>query len=547
MASGGRCPRRGGVREETMQEQPNEIHVVSDPATRWSRVNAIEAFPTLAKPLSWDFFGSGTNATWRAMFENFGLIGPGEPMPAGGDAGYEGIFFGRPAVNMTMMIAGMGLFPGDQSRNHARELFSEDAADGDGRQVGRPFDRETFGRYVDEVAGIVRRQHEDLIAYWRSRVGPAGLRDGFDPAATMREAYDRFVVVLTDHSANSTLCQQYFSRATDLAREAGLADQATDLTTGIGDTFDIRSMSALWQISRGNGTMEDYLASFGFQTSSGDDISAPSWRENPSALCSLVDAYARMPDKDSPTSREHERAAKRAETERQIIVNLPEVRRDEARQVLGRLVDSTRARELGKATYKIALDLGRAAARARGGQLHATRRIDEPDDVFFLTMDEAFGAGEAAADLRARIALRKATRDRYAGYEIPTAWTGNPEVIAAGEAPLVAGGVKGIGVSAGVAEGPVRLVLDHSAAEVLEPGEILVTNTTDPSWGPFFVVAGALVIDIGGPMSHGAIIARELGIPCVINTGHGSRALKDGMMIRVDGDTGEVTVLESSG
>jgi phosphoenolpyruvate synthase/pyruvate phosphate dikinase len=88
----------------------------------------------------------------------------------------------------------------------------------------------------------------------------------------------------------------------------------------------------------------------------------------------------------------------------------------------------------------------------------------------------------------------------------------------------------------------VKVVIDPNAAEV-EEGEILVCKATDPSYGTLFMFAAGLVIDVGAPSSHGAIVARELGIPCVINTRVGTRTLKDGDLVRVDGGTGIVNVL----
>ena len=103
--------------------------------------------------------------------------------------------------------------------------------------------------------------------------------------------------------------------------------------------------------------------------------------------------------------------------------------------------------------------------------------------------------------------------------------------------------ITGLAVSPGVVEGRARVVLDAATSE-LEPGEVLVCQTTDPSWASLFLVASALVIDIGGALSHGAIVARELGVPCVINTRLGTHRLRTGDRLRVDGNTGVVTVLE---
>jgi pyruvate,water dikinase len=101
--------------------------------------------------------------------------------------------------------------------------------------------------------------------------------------------------------------------------------------------------------------------------------------------------------------------------------------------------------------------------------------------------------------------------------------------------------LQGIGIVGDVATGRARVVTDPSQAD-LEPGDILVCQTTDPSWTPLFLVAEALVIDTGGAMSHGAIVARELGVTCVINTKTGTRDIPDGAAISVDGRSGVVTL-----
>jgi pyruvate,water dikinase len=95
-------------------------------------------------------------------------------------------------------------------------------------------------------------------------------------------------------------------------------------------------------------------------------------------------------------------------------------------------------------------------------------------------------------------------------------------------------------------EGRARVIADPSQADGFEPGDVLVCETTDPSWVVFFHLASAVVIDVGGPMSHGAIIAREMGLPAVINTRRATRVIHDGDLVRVDGGLGEVTVLALS-
>ena len=106
-----------------------------------------------------------------------------------------------------------------------------------------------------------------------------------------------------------------------------------------------------------------------------------------------------------------------------------------------------------------------------------------------------------------------------------------------------AGRLSGVGVSSGIVEGPARVVTDPALAD-MDPGDILVAHTTDPSWASLMFMASALVVDIGGQLSHAAVVARELGIPCVMNTLDGTRLLRDGDRLRVDGGAGTVEILE---
>ena len=107
---------------------------------------------------------------------------------------------------------------------------------------------------------------------------------------------------------------------------------------------------------------------------------------------------------------------------------------------------------------------------------------------------------------------------------------------------LPAGALVGLPVSAGVVEGRARVILDMAQAD-LEPGDILVTTYTDPSWTPLFVTIGGLITEVGGLMTHGAVIAREYGLPAVVGVERATRLIRDGQRIRVHGTDGYVEVL----
>jgi pyruvate,water dikinase len=186
--------------------------------------------------------------------------------------------------------------------------------------------------------------------------------------------------------------------------------------------------------------------------------------------------------------------------------------------------------------------------RRRGAELAAEGWLDDPADAVYLTIPELVDGDPAEArELSTYRRARRARRDEYRTLVLPMNFTGMPEPLAAAPVGTSGGRLHGAAGSAGIAEGPARVALTVADAAGLEPGEILVCHTTDPSWVGAMVIARALVIDVGAPASHGAIIARELGVPCVIGTAEGTTRIRTGDRIRVDGTGGTVEILASAG
>jgi pyruvate,water dikinase len=143
--------------------------------------------------------------------------------------------------------------------------------------------------------------------------------------------------------------------------------------------------------------------------------------------------------------------------------------------------------------------------------------------------------------------LIRERRDEFKWYQTltpPRVLTSEGEAIAGSyrRDDLPSGALVGLAVSAGMVEGRARVVHDIADAE-LEPDDILVTAYTDPSWTPLFVVVKGLVTEVGGLMTHGAVIAREYGLPAVVGVEQATRLIRDGQRIRVDGTTGYVEIL----
>lgn len=200
---------------------------------------------------------------------------------------------------------------------------------------------------------------------------------------------------------------------------------------------------------------------------------------------------------------------------------------------------ATAERERDRDAIVRTINVMRRIAREQGRRLAEGGILGSADDVFYLTAEELFAP---PADASETVLRRRAERERLAGLRLPIAfvapWEPEPEA-----APVKSGEVlSGVPAAAGTARGTVRVVTPETA-HLLEPGEVMVTQVTDVGYTPLFGHAAAVVTDIGGTMSHAAVVAREFGIPAVTDTADGTARLADGMFVEVDGSSGMVTVL----
>jgi pyruvate,water dikinase len=184
------------------------------------------------------------------------------------------------------------------------------------------------------------------------------------------------------------------------------------------------------------------------------------------------------------------------------------------------------------------------ALMEEAGRLARAGAIEEAQDIFHLTFQELQEVVRSGQADRALIAERKAAFASYQALTPPRVLTSDGEAISGSyrREDLPAGALVGLPVSAGTVEGRARVVLDVAEAD-LEPGDILVTAYTDPSWTPLFVAIKGLVTEVGGLMTHGAVIAREYGLPAIVGVEHATRLIRDGQRIRVNGTDGYVEIL----
>ncbi len=171
--------------------------------------------------------------------------------------------------------------------------------------------------------------------------------------------------------------------------------------------------------------------------------------------------------------------------------------------------------------------------------------IHEKEDIYYLSLEELCGIARGDQQVNyEQINERKAAYKRYAQLTPPRVMTSNGEIITGAykRENLPEGAIAGLAVSAGVIEGRARVMVNMEEAD-LEPGDILVTTFTDPSWTPLFVSIKGLVTEVGGLMTHGAVIAREYGLPAVVGVEQATQLIKDGQRIRVNGTDGYITIL----
>ena len=282
------------------------------------------------------------------------------------------------------------------------------------------------------------------------------------------------------------------------------------------------------------------------------DIRARSWDVDPAQALAHVDSLRRTGDDNSPDARaERLRARRDAVTEefRAALAGDPE-KLQTLQTALRSAALTIPLREKTKANAATVINEVRVTIRELGRRGVRAGRFAEPEDVMMLLAAELDGYLADPDSFTGVIAERLRGYQELFDLEPPfiiardlkplTEW---PRRARTGPAPAAAGEVlQGIGGSAGHYTGRVRVVNDLHQADALEPGEVLVAPLTDAAWTPLFLVAGAVIVNMGSLNSHAVVVSRELGIPCVLSVTDATRRLADGSQVTVDGSHGTVDV-----
>ena len=542
----------------------------------WSNANVGEALPGVATPFTWSVLSQFSDLGFRRAF---GAMGCAVPR----DAELVGDFRGRIYINLTEFSSIMSQIPwihpstlvrlgGGQYASELDEVVAERSSTGFFLRLPQ-----TVSRYVRENYRLQARidEFETYFSDERMRI------NGIDPRLLEPSGLDRMLgdvehlldetgsILLTAYANLLTAVLVLIGVLRAFAREQG-SGFYRELLSGLQDVASARPGLVLRQIAqlardepeleeriRGaelseltvaglpDGRTRDalirFLEEYGYRGVREAEIAAPRWSEDPTLMFAALRSHLTNTVDLEERERDLQNVRRRAEKRLQKSVPFP--LRPAVRKLLEVVRRFTRMREYLRGHVVEVLGMFRRVALEASRRIEAREPEAGPDAAFFLTLAEV---RRVLYDENERVAIRVQRRRleherNQALPEPPTTFVGFPP-----DDPTIASTSKrlrGLAASRGVAEGKVRILRDPSQASAFEPGEVLVVAAADTGWAPLFLAASGVVTELGGPLSHAAIILREYAVPAVVNVMNATRSLRDGDLVRLDGDAGTVEIL----
>ena len=292
-----------------------------------------------------------------------------------------------------------------------------------------------------------------------------------------------------------------------------------------------------------------WLEKYGMRGAGEIDITRPRWSERPTALVPILLGHVDNFEPGEARRRFEQGRQEAAKKEQELLQRLRalpdgERKAEETKRMIDRVRTFAGYREYPKYHMVSRYFVYKQALMEEAERLVKAGVLREKEDIFYLRFQEIQDVVRAN---HADEQLIRERKDAFASYQAltpPRVLTSDGEAVSGSyrREDFPAGALVGLPVSAGTIEGRARVILDMAKAD-LEAGDILVTAYTDPSWTPLFVAIKGLVTEVGGLMTHGAVIAREYGLPAVVGVEHATRLIRDGQRIRVHGTDGYVEIL----
>ena len=547
----------------------------------WSNVNVGEALPGVATPLTWSILSEFSERGFRRAF---GALGCSVPS----DAELVGSFRGRIYLNMSEFMEIAAQVPGMRPKTllslaggaEMERLQMDIEAQGSTRFLLRlPL---TVARYVRENLGLASRVAEFEASFNKERerltsidfrvLSSSGLdRVLFRVERLLDESGQVMLNVYGNLLATVVLLRGVIAV---VARKGDRERLERDLLTGLADVESAAPGLSLWHIAEmaraeeaaqkvllgcdprtlrmrelpdgpTRRAMERFLTAYGFRGAREAEVAVPRWDEDPSLPFATLRAHLNRTERGlTPVEVERAQRQVRDAAQKELERRLPGPAKLAARHLLGLVQRFTRLRERLRSRVVQVLGLYRSVALDASRRLAVAEPAAGTDGAFYLGVDEMHGflrgeVGSVALLIRRR--RLQLERDR-ALPDPPGTFVGFPPPVP--EPRISKDAIVGLAAMSGRVRGLARVLLDPAEACLLEAGEILVAPYADVGWSPLFLVAAAVVTDLGGPLSHAAVVAREYGVPTVVNVKVGTRVIKTGDLVEVDGAAGTVRVLK---
>jgi rifampicin phosphotransferase len=562
----------------------------------YTRANADEVGPEPFTPLNWTLtweqgIAPGTADAWIAL----GTFEPDEflwtkPETYGSWGGYfynqvsVGRVFGHRMPGATPDAIDISFF----GQNPTVPPYVQDPRD-DNEACSAKLG-ESFAAILGGAQEALAAEYLANAAAWRaSRPDLASISDaklveyGRTSARWQRPGWDAYAQVVIGATVGPQIVQ-------GIADSVGKPELAIQIFGALGDVISAGMPERVWELSRSvknsveltaafdagteglakrlaanpaaaafNSEFNSLIEAFGHRGVNEWEISAETWLINPTLAYQMIDRVRRQEDAMSPALRASESAKRR---EAAVAELTAAVAGDEATAgLLAAGISSGqiayRLREAGKNATVMLMQEPKLAFRELGTRMHERGHIADPMHVFQLLESELDAFIDQPANFTEILASRHQDWLTLADVEPPyvvmrdrpippiSEWPKRRR-FAEGDSAAVGAVMTGIPGSQGTVTARTRVILDLADADTLEAGEVLVCATTDPSWVPLFMIASAVICEIGAQASHAVIVSRELGVPCVVSLASASTLLPSGTLIELDGSTGTVTVLETA-
>ncbi|MCP4805629.1 MAG: hypothetical protein GY913_10845 [Proteobacteria bacterium] len=500
----------------------------------WSRRFVGERWEHLASPLGWSI--TSELLTWFIDYPETSAryLGGGPPLR---------LLRGRPYVNVTVFRHLAFKLPGRPPPGFMMDFLPPDELQRWTRRFAHPPDARVY-RSIFATTFRERR--------WRRfRWNPFGNHRAWD---AFRDRLERELPLLETPPATPDEALRRVEHGIELWRDyikvhitsllfANLSfqilgpflpnDLRDDLLRAPAHNPTLTTNRALWQLGRGELDLDAFLAEYGHRTSGSSwELFSTRWHEQPEHVERLAASLADLPDPDVAAEHQSRRSDRALAELRRRNTGLDRLTIVEATLLARRYLE---LREEQRFVFDRLLAALKARALDLGGEL-----LDEGDDIRWLEWLEVreLAAGRLDAPLELIERRRRQWAEHAAAVDPPTFLIGDEGI----EVPDTGRSLSGLGISAGRATGTVRILRTLEDGSRLRAGEILVARATDPGWTPLFLLASAVVLELGSMLSHGAVVAREYGLPAVVNVPGALTALRDGQTVTVDGTRGVVWI-----